>query len=197
MSASLRPERAPVFAPPYAEDETVVVRRLLSALPDDAAARARVDAHGSRLIAAIRDGKSAIGGVEDFLKAYSLTTREGLAIMVMAEALLRVPDGATADRLIEDKLARRPSASTARARIPGWWRRPAGRLASPPACFSRARRPENVITGLVKRLGHAAGARRHAAGHEDHGAPVRAGHLDRGGAVACPRSGRQGLPPFL
>ena len=94
------PHRAPCFSSPYAEDETVVVRRLLAARPEDPRARARVDAHASHLITAIREGKSAIGGVEDFLKAYSLTTREGLAIMVMAEALLRVPDGATADKLI-------------------------------------------------------------------------------------------------
>ena len=38
------------------------------------------------------------------LREYSLSTREGLALMVLAEALLRVPDAATADRLIEDKL---------------------------------------------------------------------------------------------
>jgi RHH-type proline utilization regulon transcriptional repressor/proline dehydrogenase/delta 1-pyrroline-5-carboxylate dehydrogenase len=46
-----------------------------------------------------------LGGIEDFLHAYSLSTKEGLALMVLAEALLRVPDAATADRLIEDKLA--------------------------------------------------------------------------------------------
>ncbi len=44
------------------------------------------------------------GGVEAMLREYSLSTKEGLALMVLAEALLRVPDAATADRLIEDKL---------------------------------------------------------------------------------------------
>ena len=60
------------------------------------------------LVAAIRTrsaGRGSIGGIEDFLHEYSLTTREGLALMVLAEALLRVPDAATADRLIEDKLS--------------------------------------------------------------------------------------------
>ena len=46
-----------------------------------------------------------LGGIEDFLHAYSLSTQEGLALMVLAEALLRVPDADTADRLIEDKLS--------------------------------------------------------------------------------------------
>ncbi len=147
------PERAPVFAPPYAEDETAVVRRLLAARPDDAAARARVDAHAGRLIAAIRDGKSAIGGVEDFLKAYSLTTREGLAIMVMAEALLRVPDGATADRLIEDKLASAAFGFHAKGEDPwlvaasGWALGVTTRVLQP------GETPDNVVSGLVKRLG--------------------------------------------
>jgi RHH-type proline utilization regulon transcriptional repressor/proline dehydrogenase/delta 1-pyrroline-5-carboxylate dehydrogenase len=45
-----------------------------------------------------------MGGVEDFLREYGLSTREGLALMVLAEALLRVPDALTQDRLIEDKL---------------------------------------------------------------------------------------------
>src|SRR5208283_284331 len=52
-----------------------------------------------------RGSAAGFGGVEDFLHAYSLSTKEGLALMVLAEALLRVPDAITADRLIEDKLA--------------------------------------------------------------------------------------------
>ncbi|MBS1166729.1 MAG: putA [Proteobacteria bacterium] len=154
MSAvSSEPFRAPCFSPPYAEDETVVVRRLLAARPEDPEARARVDAHANRLIKAIRDGKSAIGGVEDFLKAYSLTTREGLAIMVMAEALLRVPDGATADRLIEDKLASAAFGFHGKGEDPwlvaasGWALGVTTRVLQP------GETPENVLTGLIKRLG--------------------------------------------
>ena len=59
----------------------------------------------TRLVEAIRARAGGLGGIEDFLHAYSLSTKEGLALMVLAEALLRVPDAATADRLIEDKLA--------------------------------------------------------------------------------------------
>ncbi|MCM5556602.1 bifunctional proline dehydrogenase/L-glutamate gamma-semialdehyde dehydrogenase PutA [Pleomorphomonas sp. JP5] len=154
MSAVLsEPHRAPCFSSPYAEDEAEVVRRLLAARPESPEARARVDAHASHLITAIRDGKSAIGGVEDFLKAYSLTTREGLAIMVMAEALLRVPDGATADKLIEDKLASAAFGFHGKGEDPwlvaasGWALGVTTRVLQP------GETPENVITGLVKRLG--------------------------------------------
>ncbi len=57
-----------------------------------------------RLIEAIRARDTGFGGVEDMLREFALSTKEGLALMVMAEALLRVPDAATADRFIEDKL---------------------------------------------------------------------------------------------
>ena len=65
----------------------------------------RIDARATRLVTAIRARIGGLGGIEDFLHAYSLSTKEGLALMVLAEALLRVPDATTADRLIEDKLA--------------------------------------------------------------------------------------------
>src|SRR5260370_9373410 len=70
----------------------------------EAAAEARIDARAGSLIEAIRARAGGVGGIEDFLHEYSLSTKEGLALMVLAEALLRVPDNATADRLIEDKL---------------------------------------------------------------------------------------------
>ena len=89
------------YAPP---DETLAQTFLTQAARDDAAER-RIDARARRLVEAIRAKATGLGGVEDFLHAYSLSTKEGLALMVLAEALLRVPDAATADRLIEDKLA--------------------------------------------------------------------------------------------
>jgi RHH-type proline utilization regulon transcriptional repressor/proline dehydrogenase/delta 1-pyrroline-5-carboxylate dehydrogenase len=56
------------------------------------------------LIEAIRSNDSSFGSIEDLLHEYSLSTSEGLALMVLAEALLRVPDAATADRFIEDRI---------------------------------------------------------------------------------------------
>ena len=58
-----------------------------------------------RLIEAIRANDDPLGGVEDMLREFALSTKEGLALMVLAEALLRVPDARTADQFIEDKLA--------------------------------------------------------------------------------------------
>src|SRR5208283_2009495 len=99
-TASVPPFRAP-FAPP---DEELAAHLLAGAARDGAAER-RIDARARGLVEAIRANAGRLGGIEDFLHAYSLSTKEGLALMVLAEALLRVPDAATADRLIEDKLA--------------------------------------------------------------------------------------------
>ncbi|CAN7441653.1 bifunctional proline dehydrogenase/L-glutamate gamma-semialdehyde dehydrogenase PutA [Bosea sp. LjRoot90] len=95
---------APVFHAPYAEDDAAIAGHLLSGGRRDPAAKARIDARATSLIDAIRTRKIGLGGIEELLREYSLSTKEGLALMVLAEALLRVPDAATADRLIEDKL---------------------------------------------------------------------------------------------
>src|ERR1700678_1388947 len=95
----------PPFRAAYAPADEELAAEFLKAAPFAADAAARIDARASRLVAAIRGRTGGVGGIEDFLREYSLSTREGLALMVLAEALLRVPDAATADRLIEDKLA--------------------------------------------------------------------------------------------
>ncbi len=95
---------SPVFTAPYAEDDVAIARRLFARTTQDDERHRRVDALARDLVGAIRAEGRGLGGIEDMLREYSLSTREGLALMVLAEALLRVPDAATADRLIEDKL---------------------------------------------------------------------------------------------
>jgi RHH-type proline utilization regulon transcriptional repressor/proline dehydrogenase/delta 1-pyrroline-5-carboxylate dehydrogenase len=95
----------PPFRAPYAPADEELAQRLLVAAARDQTAERRIDERARRLVAAIRARTGGLGGIEDFLHAYSLSTKEGLALMVLAEALLRVPDATTADQLIEDKLA--------------------------------------------------------------------------------------------
>jgi len=97
--------RLPAFKALFAPPDEELAATLLAGAARDSAAERRVDGRASGLVEAIRAKAHGLGGVEDFLHAYSLSTKEGLALMVLAEALLRVPDAATADRLIEDKLA--------------------------------------------------------------------------------------------
>eukprot|EP01036_Dinobryon_divergens_P041002 gene41002-54308_t len=92
------------FREAYAPDDAVLAGPLLAGAALDAVREARVDAQASDLIQAIRKQSGGLGGIEEVLREYSLSTKEGLALMVLAEALLRVPDAATADALIEDKL---------------------------------------------------------------------------------------------
>ncbi len=74
----------------------------LAAMPPDAAVRIAATARG--LVEQLR-GKSPSGGVEGLIHEYALSSREGVALMCLAEALLRIPDNATRDRLIRDKIA--------------------------------------------------------------------------------------------
>jgi RHH-type transcriptional regulator, proline utilization regulon repressor / proline dehydrogenase / delta 1-pyrroline-5-carboxylate dehydrogenase len=95
----------PPFRAALAPPDEVSAASLLADAARNGAAERRVDIRAGALVEAIRAKAGGLGGIEDFLHAYSLSTKEGLALMVLAEALLRVPDTATADRLIEDKLA--------------------------------------------------------------------------------------------
>jgi RHH-type proline utilization regulon transcriptional repressor/proline dehydrogenase/delta 1-pyrroline-5-carboxylate dehydrogenase len=92
------------FKAPYAPDDRVIAARLLQSAGLSAAQDERIDRTGARLIEAIRSNDDPLGGVEDMLREFALSTKEGLALMVLAEALLRVPDARTADRFIEDRL---------------------------------------------------------------------------------------------
>ncbi|HEY0330958.1 MAG TPA: bifunctional proline dehydrogenase/L-glutamate gamma-semialdehyde dehydrogenase PutA [Rhodopseudomonas sp.] len=94
----------PVFTAPYAADDGALAAALLAAAPLPPQREARIDATATRLIAAIRADHDRLGGVEEMLREFALSTREGVALMVLAEALLRVPDARTADQFIEDKL---------------------------------------------------------------------------------------------
>jgi RHH-type transcriptional regulator, proline utilization regulon repressor / proline dehydrogenase / delta 1-pyrroline-5-carboxylate dehydrogenase len=143
----------PSFAAPYAPPDEEMAARLLAAAERDAAAEQRIDAQATRLVRAIRAGGGGLGGIEDFLREYSLSTKEGLALMVLAEALLRVPDAATADRLIEDKLAaadwahHEAKSSAILVSASAWALGISARIIQP------GETPETILDNLGKRLG--------------------------------------------
>jgi RHH-type transcriptional regulator, proline utilization regulon repressor / proline dehydrogenase / delta 1-pyrroline-5-carboxylate dehydrogenase len=143
----------PTFDADYAVDDDVLVDRLMTRLSFDEAGNARIDQRASRLINAIRDQSGTVGGVEDFLREYGLSTREGLALMVLAEALLRVPDAATQDRLIEDKL-REGNWSEHEGHSDRWFvSASAWALGLSARVIKPGETPEGVVQGLVRRLG--------------------------------------------
>ena len=142
----------PVFDAPYAEDDAAIALRLLTdaAWP---AARAPGRRQAKRLVAAIREKTGGLGGVEEMLREYALSTKEGLALMVLAEALLRVPDAATADRLIEDKLgqgdfaAHEAKSDAFLVSASAWALGITARIIQP------GETPEGILASLAKRLG--------------------------------------------
>ena len=84
-------------------DDAQVLSILLPLAEFDAAAQARIGDTGMQLLAAIRGGRAR--GVDALLRQFDLSAPEGLALLGLAEALLRIPDGRTADALLRDRLA--------------------------------------------------------------------------------------------
>ncbi len=91
----------------YLPNEDQVVRELIASLQMDEAARKRASEKAAGLISDLRANTSPTI-MESFLGEYGLSTQEGIALMCLAEALLRVPDAQTIDALIADKIT--PSA---------------------------------------------------------------------------------------
>ncbi len=85
-------------------NEDAEVAALLEEAPLDAAARAAVQSRARAIVESARAIKRRKGMMESFLEEFGLSTGEGLALMCLAEALLRVPDAETADKLIAEKI---------------------------------------------------------------------------------------------
>jgi RHH-type proline utilization regulon transcriptional repressor/proline dehydrogenase/delta 1-pyrroline-5-carboxylate dehydrogenase len=147
------PSLLPLFAAPYAPDDGAMAARLLDAARLAADQDARIDRTASRLIEAIRAKDDRLGGVEDMLREFALSTKEGLALMVLAEALLRVPDARTADQFIEDKLGQgdfvhhETKSSAFLVNASAWALGMSARVIQP------GETPEGTIGRLAKRLG--------------------------------------------
>jgi RHH-type proline utilization regulon transcriptional repressor/proline dehydrogenase/delta 1-pyrroline-5-carboxylate dehydrogenase len=148
-----KPASLPAFASPYAPDDSVIATRLLATARLGGEREARIDRTATRLIEAIRSNDDPLGGVEDMLREFALSTKEGLALMVLAEALLRVPDAPTADRFIEDKLGEgdfihhETKSSAFLVNASAWALGMSARVIQP------GEMPDGTIGRLVKRLG--------------------------------------------
>src|SRR5688500_6139530 len=90
----------------YRCDESTQMRRLLAAAEQHPAALARIQARARALVEIVRQRRREGSGIDALLHEYQLSTPEGVVLMCLAEALLRIPDEATADSLIRDKLGK-------------------------------------------------------------------------------------------
>ncbi len=135
-------------------DEKDCIEKLTRAFDPPLEQRAAISARAQSLVEAIR-ADAAPGLMEVFLAEYGLSTDEGVALMCLAEALLRVPDAATIDDLIEDKIA--PSrwgqhlghSSSSLVNASTWALMLTGRVLDEDSSTGVA----HVLHGAVKRLG--------------------------------------------
>ena len=92
------------FSPFFEHSEERAVQALFDILPWDERRAKTVEAKAGKIVEDLRKVKMPAGQLESFLHQYSLDTTEGLALMTLAEALQRIPDRKTANRLIKDKV---------------------------------------------------------------------------------------------
>ncbi len=103
MGVTLDSARRAISASKFS-DETELVQVLLAQAPYDNKAAARIEARAADIVTRARSDSSHQSLLDTFLTEYGLSNKEGIALMCLAESLLRIPDQDTAERLIEDKL---------------------------------------------------------------------------------------------
>lgn len=94
-----------LISPLYMVDETQWLEQLLPLATPSESEKQQITDKTTSLIETIRADKTSIQMIDALLLEYSLDTQEGILLMCLAEALMRIPDAATADALIRDKLS--------------------------------------------------------------------------------------------
>jgi RHH-type proline utilization regulon transcriptional repressor/proline dehydrogenase/delta 1-pyrroline-5-carboxylate dehydrogenase len=89
----------------YRIDENIAVDHILPLAEVNVSARSRAWERARKMVLQIRHDQSGNGAIDSLLKEYSLSSEEGVVLMCLAEALLRVPDKLTQDALIRDKIS--------------------------------------------------------------------------------------------
>ena len=85
-------------------DEAQVVEELIAMARFTVPEQRGIHERAAPLVQTVRDSRQNTGGIDAFLATYDLSSREGVVLMCLAEALLRIPDAVTVDRLIRDKI---------------------------------------------------------------------------------------------
>jgi RHH-type proline utilization regulon transcriptional repressor/proline dehydrogenase/delta 1-pyrroline-5-carboxylate dehydrogenase len=118
----------------YRRDEREAVHWLLTQTDGYADSRGDAQSLARKLVEAVRTKRTKASGVDALMHEFSLSSEEGVALMCLAEALLRIPDHQTADRLIADKISK------------GDWKR---HLGESPSLFVNAATWGLLITGKL------------------------------------------------
>ncbi len=146
----------PAISANYSVDEAAYLTELLQLADPGEAGIAAIRERARTLIEAVRARDNAVDTLDALLRQYSLDTQEGLMLMCLAEALLRVPDAATADALIRDKLNAAEwerhlgQSDNVLVNFAAWGLVMTGKVVDPETADGR---PKNVIGRLLKRSG--------------------------------------------
>jgi len=120
-------------------DEAAVVDELIALARFSPSEEDGITQRATPLVQTVRESRLQTGGIDAFLATYDLSSREGVVLMCLAEALLRIPDADTVDRLIRDKIG-----STE-------WER---RLGASHSTFVNAGTWALMLTGRIVKLGN-------------------------------------------
>lgn len=137
----------------YLADEAEVVRDLMARITLSGADRASVASAGARIVERVRKETSP-SMMEAFLAEYGLSTDEGVGLMCLAEALLRVPDAETIDDLIHDKIepsnwgAHLGHSSSSLVNTSTWALMLTGKVLD-----DDPKKPAAALRGLIRRMG--------------------------------------------
>src|SRR5437016_5962604 len=143
---SPKPQALPprdVIAAHLLKDELELVSALVGHASFTGGERRRIAELAGRLVKAARANRLQHGGVDAFMHEYGLTSEEGIILMCLAEALLRIPDADTADALIAEKIGE------------GRWEK---HLGAPDILFVNASTFGLMLTGRIVRLAEDKGA---------------------------------------
>ncbi|SKA04159.1 L-proline dehydrogenase /delta-1-pyrroline-5-carboxylate dehydrogenase [Oceanospirillum multiglobuliferum] len=138
----------------YLTDEARALKNLMAQANLSVETRQAISKDAAYLIRQVRESASP-SMMENFLAEYGLTTKEGVALMCLAEALLRVPDAQTIDELIEDKIApgkwseHLGQSESSLINMSTWALMLTGKLISP----AEEKGLGSTLRGMVKRLG--------------------------------------------
>lgn len=130
------------IAAAYFADENLIAAERIERARFSASEASAIGELAKKLVELVRKSASRKSGLDAFTQEYALSTEEGVALMCLAEALLRVPDAETADRLIRDKIA------------PGDW---ASHIGKSDSLFVNASTWGLMLTGRIARLSQETG----------------------------------------
>lgn len=90
----------------YLMDEELLVQQLLEQVKKTPGTQNKTQTLAKKLVEDVRNRLDEMDAIDAFMKQYDLSSKEGILLMCLAEALLRIPDKETADKLIQDKILR-------------------------------------------------------------------------------------------